>query len=293
MKISDEFVKCPECGVSVKFKNLPDHLSRVHEKSMDSTIPPICPHCGKPMEEIAASDETYEKALALIEKERFGDALELLEKVKEHPLMDEIHALLGVTLYELGEKKESLLHFQKAVELDPKHYVNWYNLGLTLIERGNLAKAIKCFNKVLKLNPDEKMMEDSKKLLEGIRKVIEAELEKKPNLDINTWLELNERFTRGVEHMENDEFDPAIREFAHVASVDEHSEKAHGNLGLIYLLKGEFDKAEEHLNKALDINPTYVPALNNLLRLEEAKRMIGKDPGYLAALKKQLIIKHF
>jgi tetratricopeptide (TPR) repeat protein len=58
---------------------------------------------------------------------------------------------------------------------------------------------------------------------------------------------------------------------------------AHNNLGLVYLEKGAFDKAEDHLNKALSIDKQYSKAYYNLavVRLlqqkpEEAKPLFEK-----------------
>lgn len=296
-----EFLECPECGVSLKSKNLAEHMSRVHGKNGKNherrikgmrKSEPLCPCCGRKMKDLTPFDEMYEEAYDLIDEEEYEEAIEILERVPEwYPEIDLVHSLLGIAFCEIGEDEESLRFFKRAVEKDSRCLHHWYNLGSAYIRCGSLSRAIKCFQKVLELNPDRRMRREVEKSLKTVTKLISMELENKPELDKDTWLQLDEHFARGKEYMEKGELDAAIKEFSYVASVDKRSEKARGNLGVLYLLKGDFERAREHLTKALEINPSYIPAFNNLLSLEIAKT--EKDPEFLNGLRENLVIKHF
>ena len=93
--------------------------------------------------------------------------------------------------------------------------------------------------------------------------------------------------------MKNEDWDAAIEEFKYVTSIDKNSAKAYGNLGVIFLIKGEIEEAEKHLKKSLDIDPSYIPALRNYQMLDELKEKIKRDPGCLAELKDKLEMGHF
>ena len=132
------------------------------------------------------------------------------------------------------------------------------------------------------MNPDEEVKENAEKVLTGIKELLELELANKPGINKETYFELEERYHRGTELMVNEDWDAAIVEFKYVASIDKASAKAYGNLGVIYLLKGEYEVAEKHLKKSLDIDPSYKPALINYRTLKKLKEKIKKDPEYLA-----------
>lgn len=137
------------------------------------------------------------------------------------------------------------------------------------------------------------MKENAEKVLSGIKEFLELELANKPGINQETYFELEERFHRGTELMQNGNWDEAIEEFKYVASIDKTSAKAYGNLGVIYLLKGELEEAEKHLKKSLDIDPSYKPALINYRALKKLKGRIKKDPEYLAKIKDKIVMGHF
>lgn len=156
-----------------------------------------------------------------------------------------------------------------------------------------MAKAHECANNALALNPDEEVREKAENLLNGIKELLDLELANKPDIDPETYLMLEERFRRGTEFMDNEDWEGAIEEFKYVASVDKSSAKAYGNLGVIYLLKGELEEAEKHFKKSLDIDPSYTPAFINYQMLDAMKEKIKSAPGCLAELKDKLKMGHF
>ncbi len=58
-------------------------------------------------------------------------------------------------------------------------------------------------------------------------------------------------------------------------------------------LEERYEKAEKHLKKSLDIDPSYKPASINYRALKKLKEKIKKDPEYLAKIKDKLMMGHF
>jgi len=53
----------------------------------------------------------------------------------------------GKKYFESGQVSEAIKAFKKALELDPKFYEGWFNLGLVYQKSSRFAEAIKCYNK--------------------------------------------------------------------------------------------------------------------------------------------------
>ncbi len=301
MKKRRKFTKCPVCGVSVNINNLSEHLRRVHNQTIGGGI--VREHAEAPLMvdtgngrilNITACEETLEKGARLMLSKRFNRAINVLKTIpEEYTDIGEVYSLIGISYIQLNRLEDAFTYFDKAAKAEPDYPAHWYNLGAAYLHRGYVAKARECANKALALNPDEEVKEKAEGLLDGIKELLELELANKPGIDPETYLKLEERFRRGAECMENEDWDAAIEEFKYVASIDKKSMKAHGNLGVIYLLKGELEEAEKHLKKSLDIDPSYTPAIINYQMLDAMKEKIKRDPGCLAEIKDKLVMGHF
>ena len=297
-----KFTKCPVCGVSVSTDNLAEHLQRVHNKTIDNGViherasanPPMVDTANGQILNITACEEALEKGVRLMTSKRFKRAISAFGTIpEEYPCIGNVYMLIGTSYIQLNNLEAAFTYFEKAVKSDPDYPAHWYNLGTAYFHKGYIAKSRECVHKALALNPDEEVKENAEKVLSGIKKLLELELTNKPGIDEETYLMLEERFHRGTELMENEDWDAAIEEFLYVASIDKNSAKAYGNLGVIYLLKGEYEVAEKHLKNSLDIDPSYTPALINYRALKKLKEKIKKDPEYLAKIKNKLMMGHF
>jgi len=59
----------------------------------------------------------------------------------------------GVVLNKLGKANEALKAFDKSIEINPDSTGAWYEKGLITKELGNEADAVNCFKKVMELDP--------------------------------------------------------------------------------------------------------------------------------------------
>ena len=302
MKRQREFTKCPVCGVNVNVYNLAEHLRSVHKESIESgagraraKANPLKVDTGNGwIVDITACEEALEKGARLIASRKFKRAIKVLKTIpEEYTDIDNVYMLIGTSYIQSNRVEDAFTYFDKAVKSDPDYPAHWYNLGYVYLHKGYIAKSRECLHKALALNPDREVKNRTKELLDGIKDVLEQELANKPGIDPETYFALEERFRRGIDFMDNEDWDAAIEEFQYVASIDNTSAKAYGNLGLIYLLKGACEEAEKHFKKSLDIDPSYKPALINYRTLKKVKKKIERDPEYLAKLKDKLEMGYF
>ena len=70
----------------------------------------------------------------------------------KYPTTSKGFDLKGLVLEEQGKIEEAIAAFKRAVELDPKADISWYNLGHLERMRGNYALSEKYLNKAIELN---------------------------------------------------------------------------------------------------------------------------------------------
>lgn len=92
--------------------------------------------------ESAPANPDYEKAAALIEAEKFADALPLLRKAEAaEPESADVHNYLGYALRKLKQYDDALKHYRIALRIAPKHRGANEYLGELYLVLGNLAGA--------------------------------------------------------------------------------------------------------------------------------------------------------
>ncbi len=138
---------------------------------------------------------------------------------------------LGALAY-LNSPQEALVHYQKAVQLDPDNAEGWNQLGNLLRRTGELARAEEAFRKVLALAQAHQDKEKQAWAYGNLGLVYQTrgDLDKAEEMHRKA-LELNK--TLGSE---------------------QGIAQALGNLGIVYWKSGELDKAEGMYRKSLNIS---------------------------------------
>lgn len=142
----------------------------------------------------------------------------------------EIQNDLGL-LY-LSKKRHSIAHrcFRKAIELKPKFADAHFNQGNTHFDQGNIEQAVLAYEKVVELTPK--------------------------NEDVV--------FNLGLCAAALSQFDTAKQYFSLLGKKYNNYAQAQVNLGNIYYLEQNWDKAERHLETAIKTNPTLLEPHFNL-----------------------------
>jgi tetratricopeptide (TPR) repeat protein len=109
----------------------------------------------------------------------------------------------------------------KAIELNPKAAIAYYNRGTTYSGKGNLDQAVKDFNMTIELDPN-----------------------------------LAEVYcNRGIIYFNNNDFNQAIKDFTKAIEINRNLENAYYNQGNAYVKKGDFNQAIKDYNKAIELDP--------------------------------------
>jgi Flp pilus assembly protein TadD len=75
-------------------------------------------------------DKDLRKGIELIKQVENESAITFLTKaLRNNPNNPEIHRHLGIAFSNLGDQKNAISHFQKALDIDPTHHQTWWNLG--------------------------------------------------------------------------------------------------------------------------------------------------------------------
>jgi tetratricopeptide (TPR) repeat protein len=98
----------------------------------------------------------FNKGLALFRMRRPEDAVACFKKVLEiNPDDTAALNLLGQSLGNAGQYVQAVVSLKKAIKLDPKYAVGYYDLGIILgKKKDKRAEAMRCFKKALSLQPD-------------------------------------------------------------------------------------------------------------------------------------------
>jgi ribosomal protein S12 methylthiotransferase accessory factor len=101
-------------------------------------LPYIYSYKGHCLKDLGA----YDAAIQALEQGRAED--------DERP---DLHNMLGVCYYKKEEYEQAIVHFRRAVELDPASAMDYANLGVNYRKIGNRDQAIHFFTLALSLDP--------------------------------------------------------------------------------------------------------------------------------------------
>ncbi len=140
------------------------------------------------------------------------------------------HNNLGRALAQDGRTAEAVVHYQRALEINPDYVETNFNFGLLLVQLARPDEAIPRLEQVLKIRPKD----------------VEAHL--------NLGVALAQR-GRNVE---------AIGHYQEALAADPICAAAHNNLGNVLLRLGRVDQAVLHYRAAVDIDPADPEYRHNL-----------------------------
>ncbi|MCI5180620.1 MAG: tetratricopeptide repeat protein [Candidatus Electrothrix sp. AW3_4] len=219
-------------------------------------------------------DDEVEKALAYVEKGAVAQGETILSKlIKDHPELYTVQYGMGTLQAMKGNYKESIVYFDKCLEIFPYFTEAWFNRGSSYKHLLDMAGTIKSFQKVVQLgDPKEDFVQSSKEFLEEIS----ASVAKESGLSLDKYLESNDIFNDAFALLQNHEYEKAIIGFNKVLRLNNKHPQTYGNLGLCHAFLGQKEKALAYFDQALEIDPAYGPALSNrsfVELLEEGEKL--------------------
>ncbi len=219
--------------------------------------------CGgpKPATQIPAEvspEQRLRVADSLMENGRYGDAFPIIQKaVESDPGNAGLRNYLGQAAFYVGRYELSEASYKKALELDP-HLVDVHNnLGALYAKTGRKGEAEAEFRKVLDdpayPHPERawynlgRLFASQNRDDEGIRALRKA-VEYDPKY-YTAQYELASLLDR------NGKIDEAVRLYEVAQPAYRNSGEYQYRIGFAYFRLKQFDKAREHLSRALDVAP--------------------------------------
>ncbi|HXV21359.1 MAG TPA: tetratricopeptide repeat protein [Desulfuromonadales bacterium] len=155
------------------------------------------------------------------------------------PDAPEILTEMAVTSSHMGRDPMAEPMFRQVAELKPEQASSHNNLGFNYLLQGKHDKAIESFSRALAIEPRNRMLQNN----------------------LATAYFLNGEETRAKEIF--------IKTLGEAA--------AWNNLGYLYMTQGKWEKSEQALKKAVDLNPQlYMRARENLARLADLREKAGR-----------------
>jgi tetratricopeptide (TPR) repeat protein len=131
------------------------------------------------------------------------------------------HNNLANALHERGALDEAILHYRRALELDPNYEFGPYNLGAMLVQKGDVASAIPLLEEALKKDPNK----------------------------------AKAYYSLGTALTQTGRADEATAAYERALQIEPDFLDAHTNLANLLLERGDNAGAMLHYRKALELDP--------------------------------------
>ena len=223
-------------------------------------------------------ENTVDRALALVEKGDIEKGETMISDLKkDHPLSHVVHYGLGVVHAFKGQNDEAVECFEKATDIFPYFLEAHFNKGVAYKNKLDIGNTVKAFKKVIEIgDPEDSIVKQAGNVI----KEMERGMLKTEGIDLETYLECQKRFDEAFSCMEKQEWEKAIDGFKACLIKGKKHPQSYGNMGLCYAQLGQKAEALAAFDKALEIDPTYEPAILNraiVESLEEGKTLEGSE----------------
>lgn len=206
-------------------------------------------------------DNAVEQALELCEKGKFRKASPILQELlAEHPRNQSVCYGMGIYHALQGHDDEALKYFDQATEIFPYFTDAYFNKGVIYKNRGDIKGTIQAFQTVVEVgDPRDEYVQQAHDLLQDL----DQHLREHENVTLKTYVKAMEKFEQAFEAMEAQNWEQAIRYFQKSIKLNPRHPQSYGNMGICYGKLGQKDQALRAFDAALEIDPSYEPAIFN------------------------------
>jgi len=237
-------------------------------------------------------DKAVDRALAFVENGNILKGEELLGALlKEHPDLYIVHYGMGTVLAMKGKYKESIVFFDKCLDIFPYFAEAWFNKGNSHKNLLDMKGALTSFQKVTEWgDQDADFVKSARDLLH----VLETSVSRDTGLSLDLYIESMDEFDRSFSCMQNRKYEEAIAGFNKVLKLNKNHTQSYGNLGLCYAFLGKKQEALSAFDRAIEIDPKYIPAIDNkkiFLSLKEGEQMPDSEVAVVEYYKDMIVNK--
>ena len=215
------------------------------------------------------AENAVDHALGFVERGDTEKARAIItDLMRQYPGNHMVHYGMGVTYAFDGENDQAIAYFDKAIDIFPYFIEALYNKGVAYKEKMDVGNAINAFREVVEIgDPKDDMVKQAGKFI----KTIENSTFKQFGIDVDTYLGCQVIFDEAFAHMERREWQNAIDGFKTCLAKNRNHPQSYGNMGICYAQLGQRPEALAALDRALELDPSYQPAIMNRAMVESLK----------------------
>jgi tetratricopeptide (TPR) repeat protein/S1-C subfamily serine protease len=204
-----------------------------------------------------------EKAAVLNQKKQYTAEIALYDKIINKQPQAYIYNNRGVAKFDLGNKQEAIVDYDRAITLNPKYSTAYMNRGNARSELGNKQEAIVDYDRAIAINPKFAKAYNN-------RGVAKSELGNKQEaiIDYNRAIAINSKFAeaytnRGVAKSELGNKQKAIVDYDRAIALNPKYAMAYMNRGNAKSELGNKQEAIVDYDRAIALNSKYSDAYFN------------------------------
>jgi tetratricopeptide (TPR) repeat protein len=227
---------------------------------------------------ISSVDKQHELIGSQIVQGNYAEAVTTCERLLNYlplhaPQRADVLAQLGIAQGMLQNFPQSYDAFTQALTLEPKNAELWYNRSMASRFTMRFGQALHDVERAIELNTRSELTEQFDEALQFSRQLAEKSIKLRgPGFTVDQLVEQENLFQQGLLLMESGKREEAGQAFQASIAMGDCLPQPWGNLGICLMMQERYDEAEVALKRALEIDPDYTIAENNLVVLRTSRR---------------------
>lgn len=257
---------CPTCYAQLRNSECAKCLYFVEAKQYQQSISPVKKEKHFMIELNEEVEAAVDEAMILVQKGKIEKGKTILLKLlHQHPKNHMVAYGMGVVHAFKEQYEEAIGWFSKATDIYPYFIEAHFNKAFAYKSLLDFRNAVKSLREVIEIgDSDNDLVQQS----EDILSMIEQQIFKTTHITMDQYFKAQEIFETAYSHMKKKEWEKAISGFKECIRINPNGVQPHGNLGICYGALGRKSEALAALDKAIEIDPEYEPAIVNRIGIE-------------------------
>lgn len=211
-------------------------------------------------------ENAVDDALAFVERGDISKGEEILRELQiQYPRNHMVNYGIGVVNAFKGQYDDAIKYFTRATDIFPYFIEAHFNKAVAYKSKLDIKNMVRSFKEVISIgDPHDDMVQKANSFVAELEQQIIAT----GNITLEHYFQAQEKFETAFSYMEKKEWQKAIRGFEECLMINKRHPQSYGNLGICYAQLGRKSEALAALDKALEIDPHYEPAIVNRSLIE-------------------------